>query len=51
MNASELRHRLKAWKPPEIPAGAKPRGLSGRRFPEAAKSVKGGGFRTGYRDE
>ena len=45
MNATDLRNRLKEWKPPEIPAGAKPRGLSGRRFPEAVRAIRGGGYR------
>ena len=48
MNATELRDRLKKWKPPKVP-DRKPGGPSARRFPEAVRSIRGGGFRPGYR--
>ena len=51
MTAADLKTRLKNWTPPDIPADEVPRGANARVFPAAVVAIRGGGFRTGYRDD
>ena len=49
MKPADLKKRLQKWKPPDIPPDAVPRGV--RAFTAEVRAIKGGGFRTGYRDD
>ena len=45
MDKDALKARLEAWKPPPIDTSKKPGGLLARRFSEAVRGVRGGGYR------
>ena len=44
-----LKERLSKWSPPKAGKPRKPGGPAARRFTEAVRSIRGGGFRPGYR--